>query len=76
MRIHIANGRLVDPAHEIDQPHDLFIADECFLTGTGAELIPVVKIDGRSIGDGKPGPITRKLVEAYRELTRTTGESI
>ena len=43
--------------------YDLFNADECFLTGTGAEIMPVVKIDGRVIGTGKPGPITRKLVE-------------
>ena len=38
--------------------YDLFNADECFLTGTGAEMIPVVKIDGRVIGTGKPGPVT------------------
>jgi branched-chain amino acid aminotransferase len=56
--------------------YDLFIADECFLTGTGAELIPVVKIDGRVIGNGKPGSITRSLVQAYRDLTQTTGETI
>src|SRR5213592_3883283 len=43
--------------------YDLFNADECFLTGTGAELIPVVKIDGRVIGEGKPGPLTLKLVD-------------
>ena len=65
---------------EVSEPdltrYDLFNADECFLTGTGAELIPVVKIDGRVIGDGKPGPITRKLVEKYRELTHSTGEPI
>src|SRR5687767_10722990 len=42
--------------------YDLFNADECFLTGTGAELIPIVKIDGRVIGAGKPGPVTRRLV--------------
>ena len=42
--------------------YDLFNADECFLTGTGAEVVPVVKIDGRVIGTGKPGPITENLV--------------
>src|SRR6056297_1915362 len=41
--------------------HDLFVADECFLTGSAAEVIPAVRLDGRDIGDGKPGPITRKL---------------
>ena len=56
--------------------YDLFIADECFLTGTGAELIPAVKIDGRGIGDGKPGKVTKQLVRAYRDLTQTTGEPI
>jgi branched-chain amino acid aminotransferase len=56
--------------------YDLFIADECFLTGTGAELIPAVKIDGRVIGNGKPGKVTKQLVRAYRDLTQTTGEPI
>ena len=56
--------------------YDLFNADECFLTGTGAELIPVVKIDGRIIGTGKPGKFTRELVEKYRALTNTAGEPI
>lgn len=65
---------------EVSEPdltrYDLFNADECFLTGTGAELIPVVKIDGRVIGDGKPGTITRKLVKNYQELTARSGEVI
>ena len=56
--------------------YDVFNADECFLTGTGAELIPVVKVDGRVIGEGKPGPVTRGLVEKYRALTCSTGEPI
>ncbi len=56
--------------------YDLFNADECFLTGTGAEIVPVVKIDGRVIGTGKPGPITRKLEEEYRALTKSAGEPI
>lgn len=53
--------------------HDLFIAEESFLTGSAAEIVPVVKIDGRLIGDGKPGPITRKLMEWYHALTREEG---
>ena len=56
--------------------YDLFNADECFLTGTGAELIPIVKIDGRIIGAGKPGPITRRLVDKYHALTKVSGEPI
>ena len=56
--------------------YDLFNADECFLTGTGAELVPVVKIDGRTIGAGKPGPVTQKLVAQYRALTKVSGEPI
>jgi branched-chain amino acid aminotransferase len=56
--------------------YDLFNADECFLTGTGAELIPVVKIDGRVIGTGKPGPVATRLMAAYRSLTNRAGEPI
>ncbi len=56
--------------------YDLFNADECFLTGTGAELISVVKIDGRVIGTGKPGPMTKKLIAAYHTLTNSSGEPI
>ena len=56
--------------------HDLYIADECFLTGTAAEVIPVVKIDGRQIGDGKPGPITADLIHSFRELTKINGPFI
>ena len=51
--------------------HDIFVADECFLTGTAAEVIAVVSLDGRTIGDGKPGPITGKLLEGFRALTRS-----
>ncbi|HXU75231.1 MAG TPA: branched-chain-amino-acid transaminase [Methylomirabilota bacterium] len=56
--------------------YDMFNADECFLTGTGAELVPVIKIDGRVIGNGKPGPVTRKLVAQYRALTKVSGDPI
>jgi branched-chain amino acid aminotransferase len=56
--------------------YDLFNADECFLTGTGAEIMPVIKIDGRVIGSGKPGALTRKLVEDYHALTKMSGEPI
>ncbi|MFC1588100.1 branched-chain-amino-acid transaminase [Planctomycetota bacterium] len=52
---------------------DLYAADEFFFTGTGAELIPVIKYDGRVIGEGKPGPIFKKLRRHFREFTRTGG---
>jgi branched-chain amino acid aminotransferase len=51
--------------------HDVYIADECFLTGTAAEVVPVVKVDSRTIGDGTPGPITRDLMERFHKLTRS-----
>jgi branched-chain amino acid aminotransferase len=53
--------------------YDAYVADECFLTGSAAELIPVVKIDGREIGDGKPGAMTHKLTALFKELTRSAG---
>jgi branched-chain amino acid aminotransferase len=56
--------------------HDVFIADECFLTGTAAEIIPVIKADGRTIGTGKPGPITARMIGRFREMTRETGTPI
>jgi branched-chain amino acid aminotransferase len=56
--------------------YDMFNADECFLTGTGAELIPVVKIDGRVVGTGKPGQVTKDLVTKYKALTHSSGEPI
>ena len=65
------------PMREADLTrHDVFIADECFLTGTAAEVIPVIKVDGRMIGNGKPGPMTAKIIARFRELTRETGTPI
>ena len=80
----ITRGTVMDLAREsglkVSEPnltrYDVFNADECFLTGTGAEVVPVTKVDGRVIGTGKPGPTTRKLVEKYRTLTNSTGEPI
>ena len=51
--------------------HDVYIADECFLTGTAAEVVPVIKVDSRTIGEGTPGPITRDLSQRFRKLTRS-----
>lgn len=56
--------------------HDVFTADECFLTGTAAEVIPVIKADGRPIGNGKPGAITVRMIARFRQLTHETGTPI
>jgi branched-chain amino acid aminotransferase len=65
---------------EVSEPqmtrYDIYTADECFLTGTAAEIIPAVELDKRPIGDGKPGPITRRLIARFRELTQTEGTPI
>jgi branched-chain amino acid aminotransferase len=53
------------------QRHDLYVADEFFLTGSGAEVIPVTKIDGRAVGDGVPGPISKRLIEAFHAYVRS-----
>ncbi|WP_321420110.1 branched-chain-amino-acid transaminase [uncultured Methanomethylovorans sp.] len=55
---------------------DLYTADEIFVTGTAAEAAPLVKVDGRKIGTGKPGPITKKMVEAFEVITQNTGTPI
>ena len=56
--------------------YDLYNADECFITGTAAEVVPVVKIDGRQVGAGRPGRLTAKFIKAYSELTQNSGEEI
>lgn len=65
---------------EVSEPqmtrYDIYTADECFLTGTAAEIIPAVELDKRPIGDGKPGPVTRRLISRFRELTQTEGAPI
>ncbi|MCM8771373.1 MAG: branched-chain-amino-acid transaminase [Candidatus Omnitrophica bacterium] len=62
------------PAHEhVITRHEVYISDECFLTGTAAEIIPVVKVDGRRIGEGKPGPVTTKLMREFKKLTQREG---
>jgi len=53
--------------------YDVYSADECFLTGTAAEIVPVSRVDGRLIGDGKPGPITKRLMVRFKEVTVTEG---
>ncbi|HEX8372989.1 MAG TPA: branched-chain-amino-acid transaminase [Chthoniobacterales bacterium] len=65
---------------EVSEPqmtrYDLYAADEIFLTGTAAEVIPVVKLDARQIGDGTPGPVTKRLIARFRELANSTGTPI
>lgn len=56
--------------------HDIYTADECFLTGTGAEVGPVVEVDGRRIAEGRPGPISLRLIAAFRELVTREGTPI
>jgi len=80
----ITRGVVVDLARELGIPlefplvtkHDLYTAEECFLTGTAAEVAPVVQIDGRSLGNGTVGPITRRLIKAFRETTRVEGHAV
>lgn len=80
----ITRGTVMELARDAGLPvselnltrYDVFNADECFLTGTGAEIIPVVKVDGRVIGSGKPGAVTRLLEEKYHALTQVSGEPI
>jgi branched-chain amino acid aminotransferase len=77
----ITRGAVLDLARKADiqtkedmlTRHDLFNADECFLSGTAAEIIPVVRIDGRTIGSGSPGRITLKLLADFRKLTKVDG---
>ncbi|OPY56881.1 MAG: Branched-chain-amino-acid aminotransferase [Pelotomaculum sp. PtaU1.Bin035] len=80
----VTRNTVMDLARQQDIPveervftlHDVYNADECFLTGTAAEVIPTVKVDGRLIAGGKPGKVTRKLISAFRELTKVDGPLI
>jgi len=62
------------PVHEhVITRHEVYISDECFLTGTAAEIIPVVKVDGRVIGNGEPGKLTLSLMKKFKALTKKEG---
>ena len=74
--IEIANEIGIQGEEKPFTRYELYIADECFLTGTAAEIIPVVKIDGRTIGNGLPGTMTKKLAAEFKKLTETTGTPI
>jgi branched-chain amino acid aminotransferase len=68
---------LAIPMREADLTrYDVWCADECFLTGTGAEVIPVVKLDGRVIGSGKPGPVTARVLDSFRRRVLVEGTRI
>ncbi|HAM73156.1 MAG TPA: branched-chain-amino-acid transaminase [Verrucomicrobiales bacterium] len=80
----ITRGVVMDIARqaglEVTEPnltrYDVYNADECFLTGTAAEVIPVVKVDGRVIGTGKPGTVTRRILERFHQVANASGEPI
>lgn len=72
----LARGLGMKVEEKIFTRYDLYVADEVFLTGTAAEVVPVVEIDGRIIKDGRPGKNTRKLINAFRELTQREGTPI
>ncbi|MCF7874755.1 MAG: branched-chain-amino-acid transaminase [Candidatus Omnitrophica bacterium] len=66
--------KLKIPTHEhVLTRHEFYISDESFLTGTAAEIVPVVKVDGRKIGDGKPGKIAKKIMDEFQKLTKEDG---
>jgi branched-chain amino acid aminotransferase len=69
----LAKKEKIKAREKLIKLQDVYKADECFLTGTAAEVIPVVKVDGKTIGTGKPGAITERLMERFHELTKTDG---
>ncbi|MGC4017125.1 MAG: branched-chain-amino-acid transaminase [Luteolibacter sp.] len=74
--LHVAKKLGVEVREQSLTRYDIFIADECFLTGTAAEVVPVISLDRRQIGDGKPGPITKRFIEAFREEANSTGTPV
>ena len=66
----------IESREDLFTPYNIYTADEVFLTGTAAEVIPVTKVDDRIIGNGKPGSITRKLIAEFQKLTRRDGTPI
>ena len=80
----ITRAAVIDIARELGIPlaerdlsrHDIYTCDECFLTGTAAEVIAAPKLDQRVLGTGKPGPITQKIIARFREIVGTTGTPV
>jgi branched-chain amino acid aminotransferase len=68
--IELCQARKIPIFERTLQRHDLYVADECFLTGSAAEVVPITKIDGRVIGTGEPGPITHQLMELFHRHVR------
>lgn len=71
--LEIASKKGISVHEHVITRHEVYISDECFLTGTAAEIIPVVSVDGRKIGDGKPGKLTLKLRDEFRKVTKKEG---
>jgi len=74
--IELAQQQGLPVRQEVFTMRSVYNADEVFLTGTGAEVVPVVMVDDRLISDGRPGPVTRQLITAFRELVSTEGVEI
>jgi branched-chain amino acid aminotransferase len=74
--LRVAADQGFEPAEEPLTMHDLYTCDECFCTATRIEVMPIVWVDGRQIGDGMPGPITGKLMEAFIEFAKQEGTPI
>lgn len=74
--LEIAEEMNLEVREELFTRYDLYNADECFLTGTAAEVIPVVEVDGREIGDGSPGAYTGKIITRFREIANSSGTPI
>ena len=80
----ITRSTIIDVARDLGIPfreadmtrYDIWVADECFLTGSGAEVIPAVKLDGREVGDGRPGPITQRVLAEFRRRVLIEGTRI
>jgi branched-chain amino acid aminotransferase len=72
----IASEKGYDVREEPFTRHDVYVAEEVFLTGTAAEVVPVVKLDGRTIGNGVPGEHTKKLLEAFRKVVLVDGTKV
>ncbi len=71
--LELADGLGIPTQETIFTRYDIYTSDECFLTGTAAEIVPAVSLDQRIIGDGKPGPVTRMLIQAFRNMTTSSG---
>jgi branched-chain amino acid aminotransferase len=71
--LEIARRTKISVHEHVITRHEVYISDECFLTGTAAEIIPVVEVDGRLIGRGKPGKLTLSLMKKFKELTKKEG---